>query len=191
MNLVPKCFWLSIAQDFFIRGREWEGGHATMKSTILFLCSFSTQIILLPSLGGNVNRNDGCWTHTGFLWWKMFLFSAFHADVMLKECVCSHFLPTLCTLLPLSQVEVRIEARAFVLRPPRVVGLVPPVQRQAWWIVTGEEKTLDVAEIVFFLPPPTFATTLISRFLFALLSSACLLHLQYGGWHHFLSCGFF
>ena len=129
-----------------------------MKRTILLLCSFSTQIIFFPSLGWSVIRNDGCWIHTRFLWWKN-VFSTSHADVMLKESVCSHFLPTLCTLLPLSQVEVRIKARALVLRPPRIVGPVPPVQRKATtrWIETGEEKTLDVAQIVLFLPPPQYA----------------------------------
>ena len=83
---------------------------------------------------------------------KCFFFSTFHADVMLKESVCSHFLPTLCTLLPLSQVGVGVKARALVLRPPRVVGpyhlcreKLPPLNWRG--------KTLCVAQIVLFPTP--------------------------------------
>ena len=48
----------------------------------------------------------------------------------MNEFVCSHFLPTLGALLPLLQVEVGIETGALVLRPPGIVGPVPPAQRQ-------------------------------------------------------------
>ena len=48
----------------------------------------------------------------------------------MNEFVCSHFLPTLGTLLPLLQVGVGVETGALVLWSPGVVGPVPPAQRQ-------------------------------------------------------------
>ena len=84
---------------------------------------------------------------------KCFFSSTFHVDVMLKESVCSHFLPTLCTLLPLSQVGVGVEARALVLRPPRVVSLVPPVQRKATTFKLERKNFVCCSNCS--LPPPS------------------------------------
>ena len=98
----------------------------------------------------------------------------------MNEFVCSHFLPTLGALLPLLQVGVGVETGALVLRSPRIVGPVPPAQRQklctTWWIEDEEKKIwyfpfsevtsagnlplrfLNLVCLTFFRPPPPPST---------------------------------